>query len=466
MQDLPSLQQRFGKAYANYLLTMLMLGSMAMILASTSVNVALPAIMQVFAVGRPVVQWLTTGFLAAMTSGLLLSSWAEARLGARSTAQAALGLFIITSILALIATSAWHLIILRSLQGLAAGIFQPLATVLIFRVFSHSGRGAALGIFGLGVMLAPALGPTLSGFLVDIFGWQAVFWLPLPMCLLASLLGLYLLPNERQSAAVILDLYGLALLTVGLFAGLAALAEAQNFAWYEPRVYWLALLGLIGLCGFIWRSWGSRHPLLALHLWRKSGFCYASWVSLALGLGLYGTIYLIPLYLQSVAGYSAGLAGLLLLPAGLLMGLASFYAGRLSDRLSCAQLLLIGISLLVLSCVGFGCLQVGTSFLYLCFWTCMGRIGLGIMFPALTAGSLNALSPDELSHGASAISFVRQLGGALGINLLTFFLEWRQGAEGADAAAELVAFQQSFLLLAAVFILTLYAAHRVGQELR
>lgn len=464
MQDLPSLQQRFGKEYANYLLAMLMLGSTAMILASTSVNVALPAIMQVFAVGRPVVQWLATGFLAAMTTGLLLSTWAEARLGARTTAQAALGLFIITSLLALIATSAWHLIILRSLQGLSAGIFQPLATVLIFRVFSHSGRGAALGIFGLGVMLAPALGPTLSGFLVDAFGWQAVFWLPLPMCLLASLLGQYLLPDGRQSGAAILDLCGLALLALGLFAGLAALAEAQTFAQHGPRLYWLALLGLIGLCGFVWRSWGSRHPLLALHLWRKSGFCYASWVSLALGLGLYGSIYLIPLYLQTVEGFSAGLTGLLLLPAGLLMGLATFYAGRLSDRLSCAQLLLIGIALLVLSCSAFAWLQLGTSFLYLCLWTCVGRIGLGIMFPALTAGSLNDLGPEELSHGASAISFVRQLGGALGINLLTFFLEWRHAAEGADGAAELVAFQQSFLLLAALFIFTLYAAYRVGRQ--
>src|SRR3989344_5146340 len=131
--DLPALQQRFGPRYPQWLLALLMVGSMAMVLASTSINVALPAIMADFAIGRPLAQWLSTGFLAAMTAGLLLAAWAQARFGGRRSAQLGLPLFVLSSLVALVAHAAWQLIALRIVQGLCAGIVQPLAMVLIFR---------------------------------------------------------------------------------------------------------------------------------------------------------------------------------------------------------------------------------------------------------------------------------------------------------------------------------------------
>ena len=461
MQGVLDLQQRFGTHYPQYLLGVLMLSSMAMILASTSINVALPAIMLDFHIGRPLAQWLSTGFLASMTAGLLLSAWAQARIGACGTAQIGLLLFIVTSVLALIATAAWQLILLRIVQGLCAGIIQPLAMVLIFRVFADGGRGTALGIYGLGVMIAPTLGPTIGGYLIDVFDWHAVFWLPLPMCFLALIAGQYLLPSERQRNAPALDLWAFAMLCVALFAWLAALAEAQRFAWQLPRVWATALLGTLGALGFIWRSRTRSHPLLPLRLWRHPRFRQASWVALALGMGLYGTTYLIPLHVQTIEGYSASMAGLLLLPTGVLMGVASFFGGRLSDRLSSALLLSIGLLLLALSCAGLGLLQAGASFLVLCFWACVGRVGLGILLPALSTGALDTLDSSELPQGAGAITFVRQLGGAFGVNLLTFFLEWRHQRGGADFTAEVRAFQQSFMLMAVLFALTLFAVWRM-----
>ncbi|MBD9399662.1 MFS transporter [Pseudomonas sp. PDM11] len=458
MQDLSLLQRRYGSRYPNYLLIVPMLGSMAMILASTSVNVALPAIMADFRIGRPLAQWLSTGFLASMTSGLLLSAWAQARFGARATAQAGLAIFILTSLLALVASAAWQLITLRIIQGLCAGIVQPLAMVLIFRVFAGGGRGAALGAYGLGVMIAPTLGPTIGGYLVDVFGWYAVFWLPLPMCFLAMLAGLFLMPSERWRDTPLLDLWAFALLNIGLFAALGALAEAQRFAWAEPRVWVTGLIGILGVAGFLWRCRFSSQTLLPLALWRHAGFRKASWVALALGMGLYGTTYLIPLHVQAVEGYSAGWAGLLLLPTGVVMGFASFMGGRLSDHLSTAVLLVAGLLALVVSSAGLGWLEPGASFLVLCFWACIGRVGLGILLPALTTGALDALDREQVPHGAGAITFVRQLGGAFGVNLLTFFLEWRHRQEGGDFAGEVAAFQQSFWLMGALFAVTILAA--------
>ncbi|PJE43382.1 MAG: MFS transporter [Pseudomonas sp.] len=464
--DLQALQQRFGPRYPQWLLALLMVGSMAMVLASTSINVALPAIMADFAIGRPLAQWLSTGFLAAMTAGLLLAAWAQARFGARRTAQFGLLLFILSSLVALVAHAAWQLIALRIVQGLCAGVVQPLAMVLIFRVFADGGRGMALGIYGLGVMLAPSLGPGIGGYLVDHFGWPSIFWMPLPMCLLAMLAGQWLLPSERAASTPRLDIQAFAWLCVAIFAALGFLAEAQRFAWSAPRVWLPGCLALLAGVAFILRSRRAAQPLLPLALWRHAGFRSASWVALTLGLGLYGSTYLIPLYLQTVEGFSAGRSGLLLLPAGILMGMASFLGGWLSDRLSAAVLLSGGLLIFALSAAGMAWVEQGASFIQLCFWACVGRIGLGVLLPALSTGSLDILSPEELAQGAGAITFVRQLGGAFGVNLLTFFLEWRHSAEGGDHFAEMLAFKQSFWLVAGVFAITVLAAWGVKSTRR
>jgi EmrB/QacA subfamily drug resistance transporter len=463
-EDLQTLQQRVGPRYPQWLLALLMVGSMAMVLASTSINVALPAIMVDFAIGRPLAQWLSTGFLASMTAGLLLAAWAQARFGARRTAQLGLLLFILSSLLALAAHAAWQLIALRIVQGLCAGIVQPLAMVLIFRVFADGGRGTALGIYGLGVMLAPSLGPGIGGYLVDHFGWPSIFWMPLPMCLLAMLGGQWLLPNVRERSTPRLDIQAFAWLCVAIFATLGFLAEAQRFAWTLPRVWLPGGVALLATLLFGLRSRRAAQPLLPLALWKHAGFRSASWVALTLGLGLYGSTYLIPLYLQTVEGFSAGRSGLLLLPAGLLMGMASFTGGWLSDRLSAAMLLSAGLLIFALSAAGMAWVEQGASFLVLCFWACVGRIGLGILLPALSTGSLDILSPEQLAQGAGAITFVRQLGGAFGVNLLTFFLEWRHSAEGGDQWAEMLAFKQSFWLVAAVFAFTVLAATGVRSS--
>ncbi|MCY1533774.1 drug resistance MFS transporter, drug:H+ antiporter-2 (14 Spanner) (DHA2) family [compost metagenome] len=253
---------------------------------------------------------------------------------------------------------------------------------------------------------------------------------------------------------------------MALFASLGALAEAQRFALQELRVWAPCVLGVLAFLGFFARSWRSSKPLLPLRLWRHAGSRNASWVALTLGMGLYGSTYLIPLYLQTVEGYSAGRAGLLLLPTGILMGIASFVGGWLSDRRSAALLLISGLLVFALSAAGMGWLEQGASFAVLCFWACVGRVGLGLLLPALSTGSLDILGQEELAQGAGAITFVRQLGGAFGVNLLTFFLEWRHDREGGDLAAEALAFQQSFWLMAAVFALTVLAARKVSSTKR
>ncbi len=462
-RDLASLNARFGALYRVWLLGVLMLGSMVMVLSSTSINVALPAIMDEFAMGRPLAQWLATGFLAAMTAGLLLAAWAQAKLGSRLTVQFSIGLFVLCSLAALVATEGWQLIVLRILQGTSAGIIQPLATVLIFRVYAGGGRGAALGVYGLGLMIAPSIGPTIGGYLIDHFGWASAFWLPLPVCFVLMLAGHWLLPDESNANAKRLDVLSFVMLTIAIFAGLGAISEAQRYAWSDWHVCTLALLTLVCARVFFVRTLSSNRPILSLRLWRLPAFRRASWVALALGLGLYGSTYLIPLFLQTIKGYSAGHAGVLLLPAGILLGLASFASGWLCDRIAIVWLLCIGLFLFAVSSVWYGIWGASSGFLWLCIIAGVGRLGIGLIMPALSIASLDSLTVDELPYGAGAVTFVRQLGGAFGINLLTVFLEWQHQSLGGDFAAETQAFERTFILLGLAFMLALWPAWRLRK---
>lgn len=462
--DLDALQARFGARYPAWLLALLILSTMTMVLASTSINVALPAIMADFAIGRPLAQWLITGFLAAMTSGLLLSAWAQARFGARRTLLGTFGLFLATSLLAPLAQTIWQLIALRVFQGACAGIVQPLAMVLIFRAFPDRGRGLALGLFGLGAMMAPALGPSLAGYMVDHFGWSSIFWLPAPICILSVVGGAWLLPSFRSLTPPRLDVPGFILLNLAVFGVLGGLAEAQRFGWLAAPTLVPGGIGLIALAAFLWRC--SRHdaPLLPLRLWRNASFRRTSWVAMALGVGLFGITYLVPLYVQTVQGFSASDAGLVLLPTGLVLGVAVFAGGWLSDVVAARWLQVGGLALLALSAGGQALMGGAGGFWAICAWASLGRVGLGGIMPGVSTAAVQDLPAEELSRATGATTFMRQLGGALGINLLTFFLEWRHEAEGGDALGNALAFQQSFWLVTALFALAIVPAWRLRSN--
>ncbi|MNM98030.1 Multidrug resistance protein stp [compost metagenome] len=285
-----------------------------------------------------------------------------------------------------------------------------------------------------------------------------MFWLPAPVCILSLIGGALLLPTLRSLTPPRLDVPGFILLNLALFGILAALAEAQRFGWLHDATLVIGAVGLLGLAAFLWRCTHHPAPLLPLRLWRNASFRHTSWVSMVLGVSLFGITYLIPLYVQTVEGYSASDAGLLLLPTGLVLGVAVFAGGWLSDRLAARWLLVGGLGLLTLSTAGQALMGTGASFWAICAWASLGRLGIGGIMPGVSTGAVQDLPAEELAPATGTISFMRQLGGALGINLLTFFLEWRHVAEGASAAGDAQAFVQSFWLLTVLFALALWPA--------
>lgn len=426
-----------------------MLGTISTVLSATVVIVALPDIMHEFEVSQGKAHWLATGFVAAMTTTMLASSWFLDNVGLRKTLALAMLLFSLVSIVGGFSPNMDFLIVTRVAQGAIAGLMQPMAMYLVFRVFPREQRGHAMGIYGMGAILAPALGPVLGGFLVDELSWRYVMFAPVPVTVLGMFMAWKFLPlSTNPPPAYRFDLIGMLLLGTLVVSSLDALNRLQAPQQGSLFIAVEVAIAVLALLLFVVRERKVSHPLLNLTLLRRPSFLYANVGALALGLALFGSTYLIPLFVQTALDYSATEAGLLMLPAGLALGVTFPLAGRLADRRSARGLILVGIGLFAISALLFALSDISLSFFWLALWAIIGRIGLGFMLPALSTGALNPLATHELGAGSSIINFTRQLGGAYGINVVALTLEYGEHSNGLPAIS---AFQSAWWLVA-VFV--------------
>jgi len=425
------LKARYGERWRWLALATVVLGTMATVLSSTVVNVALHDIMLEFGIRQGQVHWLATGFIAAMTTTMLASSWLLDHFGVRKTLATAMFFFTVISLLGGFATSPEQLIAARIGQGAMAGLMQPMGMYLVFRIFPRNRRGQAMGIYGMGVILAPALGPVLGGFLVDQLDWRYVMFAPVPVTLAGVFMAWRFLPVPvSRPAPYRFDLPGLVLLGATIGLSLDTLNRLQQLSGQERRILVEGLLAAILLVLFVVRERKARHPLVNIGLLRKPSFVYANLGAMALGLALFGSTYLVPLFVQTSLGFSATQAGLLMLPAGIVLGMTFPLAGRLADRLSARKLVIFGIVLFAASAMLFALSDLELAFGWLALWTVLGRIGIGFMLPALSTGALNPLAPEQLGAGSSTINFTRQLGGAFGVNIVALTIEFGDHSGG------------------------------------
>lgn len=441
------LRARYGERWRWLAVATVMLGTMATVLSATVVNVALHDIMTEFGIRQGQVHWLATGFIAAMTTTMLTSSWLLDHFGLRTTLGTAMALFSLVSVLGGFADSPELLILARVAQGALAGLMQPMGMYLVFRIFPRDRRGQAMGIYGMGVILAPALGPVLGGFLVDQLDWRYVMFAPVPVTLLGVFMAWRFLPlPPSRPDPYRFDLPGLVLLGLTIGLSLDALNRLQHVALDGHWVAAEGMLALVLLILFVRRERRTPHPLLNVSLFRRRSFLFANVGAAALGLALFGSTYLVPLFVQTALAFSATEAGLLMLPAGLVLGMTFPIAGRLADRRSARSLVLFGIGMFALSATLFAVSDVTLGFGWLALWTVFGRIGLGFMLPALSTGALNPLETHELGAGSSTINFTRQLGGAFGVNMVALTIEFGEHSGGVPTIG---AFHSAWWLVAA-----------------
>ncbi|WP_421991327.1 MDR family MFS transporter [Roseococcus sp.] len=416
---------RFGPSY-RWLVTLTALtGTISCILSSTIVVVALPDIMGALGMGQEEGQLLSTGFLAANTAFMLVNAWAVDRFGFKFTYVGSIAVFVVTSLLAGFATDTNVMVVCRVLQGASAGLLQPLSMQIIFLVFPPERRGTAMGLFSMGVVMAPAIGPTLGGVLVDHYSWHAVFFLSLPTAMLGLVMGLAFMPGRLSAGTRLFDWPGAILLALTMTTLLSGLTNGQREGWGSDRVVVeLMIAGFSGLAFVTWQNY-ARSPLMDLRLFRHWGFTGAAMVAFIYGGAIFGSTYLLPLLVQVVQGYTPTRSGLILMPAGFAVALAFLIAGRMADFVPpwlpvCCGLLLFAFSSWLIAGVG-----TDSSFWQLAIWILIGRVGLGLTMPNMNVGAMRALPPSLLGQGAGSINFFRMLGGAFGTNLLAVYMERR-----------------------------------------
>jgi MFS transporter, DHA2 family, multidrug resistance protein len=435
----------------------MMLGTVSTILAATIVNVAFPALIAEFHVGHDTVQWVAAGFLAATTATMLTTAWLVETLGERRTFATTMAVFLAASLMAAVSWNPQSLIAARIVQGACAGILQPLAMIVLFRVFPVDERGRAMALYGFGIVLAPAIGPAIGGALLDAFGWRSIFLLTVPFCIAGLALARQTLLSASSSRTQpSFDWMGVALLLGALVTLLNVPVLGHREGFGSPIVIALALAGGMLAAAFVGWEIRTPAPLLPVRLFRHPPFANSTIVAFAYGVGLFGTTYLVPVFAQEIAHYSAAEAGYLLVPPGIALAIAIVVGGRLTDRAPPAPVIIAGLALFALSSLLLAFAGAQTAFALVALWLVIGRVGLGMLIPALNVGAVESLTGTELAYASSAVNFVRQLGGAVGVNVLAVLLEWRSAAIGDMNAAR--PFHECFAVVTLAFVLAIVPA--------
>ena len=465
-QTAAALRERHGPHYRWWVLLTVMTGTMASIMSSTIVNVAVPDMSRVFALGQERAQWMSAGFMAAMTVSMLTTPWLLARFGYRRSYVGVTLLLMAGGIGGGLGRSYEWVLAMRVAEGLAAGIMQPIPAIIVMRAFEPHEQGRAMGVFGMGVVLAPAVGPSIGGVLVEHFGWRSIFFVVVPLSLAALALARRYLPHSApggvpaNAPGVRLDRPGLALIALFILALLNGMVQLHAGAGG------LVLLGVAAtsLAVFVVRQRRAAHPLLELALFAHRSFAMGGCVAFIYGMALFGSTYLVPVFMQVALALPPSQAGAVLMPAGFVLALTIPVAGRMADRRSIRALVVAGLLLLALSFALMLGVGLGTALSVITLWAAIGRVGLGFVLPSLNLGAMRGLPPALIAQAASAVNFLRQLGGAVGVSLIGIFLEWRLRAHGvaadagAGSAGQVAAFHESFVLLAALTLAACAAA--------
>ncbi|WP_338472241.1 DHA2 family efflux MFS transporter permease subunit [Niallia sp. XMNu-256] len=399
-------------------ISILMIGAFISFLNNTLMNVALPSIMRDLNVGPSTVQWLTTGFM--LVSGILIPTTAYLiqKYSVRHLFLVAIGMFTVGTILSGIAPTFSVLLAGRLLQAAGTAVLSPLLMNVMLVSFPIEKRGSVMGIFGLILMFAPAIGPTLSGWIVEHYNWRMLFYFVAPIAILVFLIGFFLLKDKKDKVEMKLDVVSLILSSLGFGGILYGFSSAGNAGWDSPIVYGTIIIGLICLTTFILRQFKSEEPLLNFNVYQYPMFVLSSVISMVVNMALFSGMILLPIYVQDIRGISPMDAGLLMLPGAILMAFMSPLTGRLFDKFGGRALAITGLTITVVTTFAFSQLRLDTPYMYLLLIYSVRSIGMSMVFMPVSTNGLNQLPRSLYPHGTAMNNTLNQVAGAIGTALM------------------------------------------------
>jgi EmrB/QacA subfamily drug resistance transporter len=400
-------------------LAVLIVGTFVSILDISIVNVAIPTIQNEFGGTTDDVQWVITGY--ALTEGVVvaLAGWLGDRFGLKRVYNLALLAFAAGSMLCGLAWDLNSLVIFRILQAIPGGVLPVITMSFLFRIVPREKLGAAMGLYGLGVVFAPAIGPTLGGYLVEYLDWRLIFFVNVPIGILGTVAAILVLPRVPKTIGRRFDALGFVTMGGGLFALLLALSKGESWGWESYRVLGLITLSVLSFALFVVIELEVDYPILDIRVFRYREFTHSLALIAVMMTVMYGVLFYIPLFLQQVKGLGALDAGLTLLPQALAMAVMMPIAGQAYDRIGPRWPVTIGLTITAASTYAMRTITIDTPREQIMWWMALQGIGLGAaMVPIITGGM--SVIPVKYTNTVSALNnVVQRVAGALGIAVLT-----------------------------------------------
>ncbi|HDP2171202.1 TPA: DHA2 family efflux MFS transporter permease subunit [Staphylococcus aureus] len=400
------------------ILAALLFGMFIAILNQTLLNVALPKINTEFNISASTGQWLMTGFM--LVNGILIpiTAYLFNKYSYRKLFLVALVLFTIGSLICAISMNFPIMMVGRVLQAIGAGVLMPLGSIVIITIYPPEKRGAAMGTMGIAMILAPAIGPTLSGYIVQNYHWNVMFYGMFIIGIIAILIGFVWFKLYQYTTNPKADIPGIIFSTIGFGALLYGFSEAGNKGWGSVEIETMFAIGIIFIILFVIRELRMKSPMLNLEVLKFPTFTLTTIINMVVMLSLYGGMILLPIYLQNLRGFSALDSGLLLLPGSLIMGLLGPFAGKLLDTIGLKPLAIFGIAVMTYATWELTKLNMDTPYMTIMGIYVLRSFGMAfIMMPMVTA-AINALPGLLASHGNAFLNTMRQLAGSIGTAIL------------------------------------------------
>jgi DHA2 family lincomycin resistance protein-like MFS transporter len=481
-------KEKTGGAFgsrSNFIVVMVMiLGVFVAILNETLLNVALPQIRADLDIPASKAQWLSTGYLLVIGVLIPMTAYLMRRFPTRSLFLSAMALFMAGTLVAALSSGFELLLMGRILQASGTGLLFPLLTNVVFSVVPMEKRGSAMGTIGIVITFAPAIGPTLSGIIVEHFSWRVLFYSVLPIALFVILFAYYKLQNVTETSKPRIDLFSMLLSTIGfggLVYGFSSAGEGHG-SWNSLTVLIPVIAGGIALLLFVWRQLALKEPLLDLRTFTYRIFSLSTPIMMIVMMAMFSAMLLLPMFLQEALQYTPLEAGLVMLPGGILMGIMSPINGRLFDRFGAKWLSIIGLALLANTLWQFSGLTPETPYAFIMVMNTLLMLGISMMMMPVMTNALNALPPRLYTHGTAILSTLQQVSGAIGTALLVTVMSNRSASflaeAGGDAASDpamaiaamMAGMKNAFLIafglvvLALVLTLLLKRANRPSGE--
>jgi MFS transporter, DHA2 family, multidrug resistance protein len=403
-----------------------MLGTFMEVLDTTVVTVSLPHVAGSLSSTAEEATWVLTSYLLSNAIVLPITGWLGNRFGRKHVLLTCIILFTAASAACGAATSLWMLIVSRVLQGVGGGALQPMSQAILMESFLPARRGAAMAAFSMGVIVAPILGPTLGGWITDNYSWRWVFFINLPIGLLALVMVNAFVedpPYIRAGRQRTIDYIGFAFMVTWLATAQIVLDKGQEVDWFAaPWVRWFVVISSVAMIAFVARELIVDEPIVNLHILTERNFAVGFGLITALGVCLYGTTSMLPLFLQTLLGYPAVESGLAVSPRGLGAMLAAIVVGRLIVFIDARLLIAIGFGLLAASSYLFAGLTLQISMRNVVWAAILNGMSTGMIFVPLSTMSMGRLSNEQMGNATGLYNLMRNLGGSVGISIATTLL--------------------------------------------